>query len=286
MLDLLPTNFTPPEGVIAALAGAALAWIDAFRVDLTRYILAAPLAWLVICVLLAPVLKGRKIRPDTPPWRQHLVELLCSVRSVAVFSTVTLVVFALEANGLLWGTALRQGAGGLAWGVLALLLVIVAHDAYFYWAHRIMHRPRFFRTFHRRHHKSHNPTPFTAYSFDIGEAAVMAAFSPLFVALVPIPWWAFGLFMLHQIARNVIGHSGYELFPRTAEGKPLFDWLTSVTHHDLHHAEAGYNFGLYFTWWDRLMGTEHPQYHARFARAVRFGQPRQSAALGAAAPAP
>jgi sterol desaturase/sphingolipid hydroxylase (fatty acid hydroxylase superfamily) len=37
----------------------------------------------------------------------------------------------------------------------------------------------------------------------------------------------------------------------------------------LHHAQAGWNYGLYFTWWDRLMGTEHPEYYARFAEAVR-----------------
>jgi sterol desaturase/sphingolipid hydroxylase (fatty acid hydroxylase superfamily) len=35
-------------------------------------------------------------------------------------------------------------------------------------------------------------------------------------------------------------------------------------HHDLHHSEGRHNFGLYFTWWDRMMGTEHPDYHARF----------------------
>ena len=29
-----------------------------------------------------------------------------------------------------------------------------------------------------------------------------------------------------------------------------------------------WNFGLYFTFWDRLMGTEHPDYHARFAAAA------------------
>jgi sterol desaturase/sphingolipid hydroxylase (fatty acid hydroxylase superfamily) len=57
--------------------------------------------------------------------------------------------------------------------------------------------------------------------------------------------------------------------PARADGRPLFDWLTTTTHHDLHHAQAGWNYGLYFTWWDRLMGTEHPEYHARFAAAVR-----------------
>lgn len=112
------------------------------------------------------------------------------------------------------------------------------------------------------------PSPFSAYSFDLGEAAVMAIFVPLWVIAVPTPWPALGLFMLHQLARNTIGHSGYELMPATAAGRPMFDWITSTTHHDLHH-ERGMNYGLYFTWWDRWMGAEHPEYHARFAAAVR-----------------
>jgi len=242
-------------------------WLLGFRVDLTRYIIAAPLTWLLLCVLLAPLLRHRKIRPERPPALQHVIELLCSVRSVAVFSTVTLLTLGLQRAGLMWGTVFREQAGPV-WIVASLVLTVLAHDAYFYWSHRMMHHPRLFRAFHRRHHRSNNPTPFTAYSFDIAEAAVMAAFTVIWLLLVPVSWVSFGLFMLHQIARNVIGHSGYELFPADRQGRPLLDWMTTVTHHDLHHAQAGWNYGLYFTWWDRWMGTEHPQYHARFAQTA------------------
>lgn len=258
-------------------ADIAREWALGFRHDLTRYIIAAPLAWLVICVLLAPGLSGRKIRPDTPPWRQHLMELFCSVRSVAVFSTVSLATFGLERGGFLWNSAARESAGAV-WIVVSFALTVLAHDTWFYWAHRIMHRPQLFRAFHRRHHRSNNPTPFTAYSFDLGEAAIMALFTPLWLMLMPVAWPAFGAFMIHQIARNVIGHSGYELFPATRDGRPRFDWMTTVTHHDIHHAHAGYNFGFYFTWWDRWMGTEHPEYAARFAAAVRKPRPVEAMA--------
>src|SRR5215469_6146336 len=33
---------------------------------------------------------------------------------------------------------------------------------------------------------------------------------------------------------------------------------------DLHHQSFRSNFGLYFTWWDKLMGTEHPEYGKTF----------------------
>jgi sterol desaturase/sphingolipid hydroxylase (fatty acid hydroxylase superfamily) len=197
-----------------------------------------------------------------------LIEFGASVRSVAIFSTIALSTFAMERAGWIDPPGI-EGAWGWAWAAALLVAMMVAHDSYFYWTHRLMHRPALFRIFHRRHHRSHNPTPFTAYSFDLAEAAAQALFIPLWVLIVPTPWAVTGLFMLHQIARNVIGHCGYELFPATRDGRPLIDWLTSVTHHDLHHAQAGWNYGLYFTWWDRWMGTEHPEYYARFAAAVR-----------------
>ena len=54
-----------------------------------------------------------------------------------------------------------------------------------------------------------------------------------------------------------------------AKGRPLIDWLTTTTHHDLHHAHSDSNFGLYFTWWDRWMGIENTRTtQTAFARAA------------------
>jgi sterol desaturase/sphingolipid hydroxylase (fatty acid hydroxylase superfamily) len=253
------------------LQALAARWASDMTADLTRYAIFAIGVWLVLWVVLAKPLAGRKVRPQSPPARQMILEFLISMRSVAVFSTVALVTFMAERAGLLTGPA-RAAAWGPVyfWAILAAM--IVAHEAYFYWAHRTMHHPSLFHAFHRRHHKSHNPSPFTAYSFDLGEAAVMAAFVPAWVLLVPTPWGVVGLLMLHQIVRNTLGHSGYELMPANRDGRPLFDWLTTTTHHDLHHARAGYNYGLHFTWWDRWMGTEHPSYHAHFAAVVDKGR--------------
>ncbi len=243
-------------------------WLLFVQTDVTRYVIFAVGFWFLLWVVLAGPLAGRKIRIERPPARQLMREAMFSVRSVAVFSTVGLITFFLDKAGALPGPYLAAQWGPV-WFVAALVLMIVGHDAWFYWSHRLIHDPRLFRRFHRRHHKSHNPSPFTAYSFDIGEAAINGLFVPVWLILVPTPWPVVGLFMLHQIVRNTIGHCGYELYPATRAGTPLCDWMTTVTHHDLHHAQAGWNYGLYFTFWDRMMRTEHPDYHARFAASVR-----------------
>ncbi|MFZ4070311.1 MAG: sterol desaturase family protein [Caulobacterales bacterium] len=148
-------------------------WLSALRVDTIRYVMFSIPVWFVLWVVLAPLLKGRKIRPDSPKPAQLVSEFAHSLRSIAVFSTVSLATFAAATAGWFDGPKIAA-TWGPAWYWVCLVLMIVAHDAYFYWTHRLIHHPKLFRAFHRRHHKSHNPSPFTAYSFDIGEVAFQA----------------------------------------------------------------------------------------------------------------
>jgi sterol desaturase/sphingolipid hydroxylase (fatty acid hydroxylase superfamily) len=244
----------------------AVWWTSLVR-ETGRYALFALVTWGLLWFVLARPLRRRKIRDSRPPNLQLAVEFLVSIRSVAIFATVAALQSLLSHAGAYPLSRLAYG-WGLGWSMASLGLMIVGHDAYYYWSHRVMHHPRLFRAFHRRHHRSHNPSPFTAYSFDLLEAVVMASFVVLWPFLVPTSWPVVSLFIAHQVVRNTLAHSGYELMPATAAGRPLLDWLTTTTHHDLHHADAGSNFGLYFTWWDRWMGTENPRYHAAFAAAA------------------
>jgi sterol desaturase/sphingolipid hydroxylase (fatty acid hydroxylase superfamily) len=242
-------------------------WVSATQTDIIRYMIFSVGLWFILWVILAGVLKNRKVRADKPPIKQMITEFFFSIRSIAVFSTVSMSLTALELLGVFKGASIGASLGPL-WGVATFIGMIIGHDAWFYWSHRLFHDRRFFKLFHRRHHKSHNPSPFTAYSFDIGEAAVQALFVVTWALVIPTAWEVVGLYVLFQVARNSIGHCGYEVFPANKEGRPLFDWLTTVTHHDMHHARAGYNYGFYFTFWDRVMGTEDPTYYATFARVV------------------
>ncbi len=235
--------------------------------DFLRYMLGAGGVYLVINVLLAGPLRNRKIRADSPGWRQMRREVLLSLRTVLIFAANG-VCIALGAELGVLPIYSELGEYGVVWFAFSTVLIIVVHDAWFYWSHRLIHHPRLFRLAHRAHHRSHNPTPFTSYSFDTAEAVINALFLPLFVALVPMHPLALLIFVSHMMLRNALGHCGYEVFPADSAGRPLFPWLSSVTHHDLHHANARYNMGFYFTWWDRLMGTQHPEYLAEFARSA------------------
>lgn len=229
-----------------------------------RYIATAGLVSLFILAFWRVYFRSRKIQRRSATARDYRREMLASVRTVLIFSMTGFSLYLAERAG--WITVYDDFAvAGAAYFGATLALMIVAHDAYFYWTHRAMHHPRLFRLFHWTHHKSRTPTPWTAYAFDIPEAIVIVGFVPLWVALVPMHAWAVFIFVTWQIVRNVIGHAGVELSPVSGRPSRLWGWLNTTTHHDLHHQSGRHNYALYFSWWDRWSGTEHPAYQARVA---------------------
>ncbi len=262
-------------------AAALMIFLHILPNDFARYLIGAGGVFVLVNVAFSRRLAGRKIRTGSPGAAQMRREFTVSLRTTIIFALAGVVSMMAASAGWI---DLYQGAGERGWlyFVFSLAVLIVAHDAWFYWTHRLIHHPRLFRRVHRTHHKSNNPSPWTAYSFDTIEAAINAAYLPLILLVLPASAPAIVLFLLHMIVRNAIGHCGYELFPARRDGRPLLGWMTTVTHHDLHHAQAGWNYGLYFTWWDRLMGTEHPLYAEKFAAAVR--KPLHGSAVAAITP--
>ncbi|MCW3846550.1 sterol desaturase family protein [Sphingomonas sp. LB-2] len=136
---------------------------------------------------------------------------------------------------------------------LSVLLYFLAHDAWFYWTHRLLHRPALFRLAHAVHHASRPPTVWAAMSFHPLEAVTGAIVIPGLVFLIPIHPAALGIVLAVMTLMGVTNHMGWELFPRAlAQGR----WLITASHHQRHHERYACNYGLYFRFWDRLCGTD------------------------------
>jgi Delta7-sterol 5-desaturase len=237
-----------------------------FAFDFGRYLIASTVMAAIVWGLRRTRLASRKIQAREASAADVRREFLSSIQTCLVYVSITFL--------MIWGIGVgifQEVNGSFGWEIdLAILAgLILGHDTYFYWVHRAMHHPRLFKVFHRHHHRSTTPTPFAAYSFAAPEALVMALFIPLWQLFVATPGWMLFTFLAFQIIRNVMGHAGLEVHPRWWLSSPLTRWNNTTTHHDLHHSGGfNHNYGLYFTWWDRLMGTEHPDYVATFNRVT------------------
>ena len=139
---------------------------------------------------------------------------------------------------------------------LAPLIYLFLHDTWFYWTHRLMHRPRLFRKMHAVHHASRPPTAWAAMSFHPSEAITGAIVVPLLVFFVPIHVAMLGLVLLVMTVMGVTNHMGWEMFPKKLVHSALGGWMITASHHQRHHEEYRCNYGLYFRFWDRLCGTD------------------------------
>jgi len=239
------------------------AWEFAFG-EFIWYALLAGTVWLGFYVLFRERARRRKINPHWPTWTQLGWEIRNSLISLGVFGLTAAAVVFIGWAGLRTRIYRDFDEHGWPWYIASFFLAVVIHDTYFYWTHRLMHHRWLFRRVHRIHHLSNNPTPWAAYSFSVSEAFVQAGTGPLILYTVPMHYSAFLFFMMWQIVFNVLGHCGYEIFPRwflhTWAGK----FLNTPTHHTMHHEKVNGNYGLYFNYWDRLLGTNHPDYELRF----------------------
>ena len=239
-----------------------------FSIESSRYVVTAGVGSLILWVFWDRVFKFRKIQERNAATADYRREVVTSLRTILVFSMTGFGMYlGVKAGWLTIYPDFTQR--GIVYFGLTLMAMLVAQDAYFYWTHRMMHHPSLFRRFHWTHHKSKTPTPWAAYAFDIPEAIVIVAFVPLWVAIVPMHDLAIFIFVSMQLVRNVMGHAGVELSPVSGRPSKLFGWLNTTTHHDLHHQNGATNFSLYFTWWDRWMGTEHPEYQSRLTELAQ-----------------
>jgi Delta7-sterol 5-desaturase len=181
-----------------------------------------------------------------------------------VTSPVTLVVSLLYAKG---GTQLTTDASAVGWPVIAATFValLVFNDAWFYAWHRLLHHPKLFRYVHATHHKSVDVNPFSSYSFHWFEGLVLGAWILPVALFVPIYLPMLGVMHAIGLANNVMSHLGYEFLPRALLRTPVLRWMNTSTFHNLHHTSFNGNYGLMFRFWDRVLGTELPNYESVFA---------------------
>ena len=231
--------------------------------DFLRYFLAAGTAYLVFWVIFSKKWQHRIIQRKSLEAKKMWLEFRYSMSTVLVFALIGFGILSLKNAGYTLIYDHFAERSGL-WFVCSIALMILAHDAWFYWTHRLMHHPKIFRHVHLVHHRSANPSPWAAYSFHPIEAVIEAGIFVLIVFTIPAHGLALVAFLIYMITRNVLGHLGIEFVPKNFLNNRWLNWHTTTTHHDLHHKHFNHNYGLYFTWWDKWFGTEHPKYRETF----------------------
>jgi Delta7-sterol 5-desaturase len=229
-----------------------------------KYFLIAGPAFLIFYIILKKKINYKKIQNSFPKSKDYKREIFFSTLSIIIFSFPPL--FMLYSDSIRPHTTFYSDIREYGWlyAILAFPLMLLIHDTYFYWLHRLMHHPKLFRLFHLVHHKSNNPSPWAAYAFHPLEAVVESFIFVIFLLTIPVHSIHLKFFFIFSLVYNVYGHLGYELYPKGFNKHWLGKWLNTSVAHNMHHHYFKGNYGLYFTIWDRLVGTLKKNYDETF----------------------
>ncbi|HEX6334943.1 MAG TPA: sterol desaturase family protein [Flavisolibacter sp.] len=233
-----------------------------------RYFVVAGIFYLVFYSWRPQVWTSRRIN-DRPFTKKQF-------RTEVLWSLVTSVIFALAGavSVLLWqrgSLRVYEDVAKYSWWWLpgSMVVALLLHETYYYWLHRWMHRPAVFRIVHRVHHASRITSPWTAFSFHPLEGLLQAIFLPLLLLVMPMHLYVVLYYLTLMTFSSVINHLDVEIYPAGFHRHVPGRWLIGATHHSLHHTQFRYNFGLYFTFWDRWGKTESPLFGELFEKKTR-----------------
>lgn len=144
------------------------------------------------------------------------------------------------------------------WPVWILVpLGLLFFDFYLYWEHRLLHGIHLFWRLHAVHHSDIEVDFTTAERHHPLMVLLKLGFVPVVIFLLGLSPLAVALCLIILPALSVVSHSNVRVHP----GLERYLRLIFVTpaFHAVHHSAARHetnsNFGVLFTFWDRLFGT-------------------------------
>ncbi len=228
-----------------------------------RYFLVAGVFYLLFYIWFPKKWATRKINSKKYKEDQFKNEVKWSIITAFIFSLAGTVTMILWQKGF---TKVYLDKDQYGWWYLPVSLIVfmLLHETYYYWLHRWMHIPSVFKIVHKVHHNSNIASPFTAFSFHPLEGLLQAIFLPIMLMILPMHYYVIIIQLTIMTVSSVINHLDIEIYPASFSKNIVGKWLIGASHHSLHHKQFKYNYGLYFTFWDKLKKTESPLFEKLF----------------------
>ncbi|XP_028840082.1 lathosterol oxidase [Denticeps clupeoides] len=182
-------------------------------------------------------------------------EIKYAMSSLPWISIPTVALFFAEVRGY---SKLYDNVGESPMGWTGLVFSMVSFlfftDMCIYWVHRFLHHKLIYKNFHKPHHIWKIPSPFASHAFHPVDGFLQGLPYHIYPFLFPLHKLLYlGLYVFVNIWTVSI-HDGDYRVPSL-----LQKLINGSAHHTDHHLFFEYNYGQYFTLWDRIGGSyRHP----------------------------
>ncbi|MEO1264595.1 MAG: sterol desaturase family protein [Pseudomonadota bacterium] len=153
------------------------------------------------------------------------------------------------------------------WFVALFLLIPLWESFYFYWIHRLLHVPFFYKHVHALHHRNINVGPWSGLSMHPVEHVIFLG-SGLIHFLVPASPVHILYHMQYLTLTAATTHCGFEGVVMNDKNRLKL----GTFHHQMHHRYFECNYGSLEVPWDRVFGSFHdgtPEANARMQERRR-----------------
>ncbi|KAG0326068.1 c-5 sterol desaturase [Podila humilis] len=152
------------------------------------------------------------------------------------------------------------------WGYVALSVAafLLFTDCGIYWVHRFLHHPLVYKRLHKPHHKWIIPTPYSSHAFHPVDGYLQSVPYHLFVFIMPMQKYIYLTMFVLVNFWSVLIHDGEVVVESSV--------INSAAHHSVHHLYFNYNYGQYFTLWDRLGGSYRTPGKEQYDKSLRMNQ--------------
>jgi len=137
---------------------------------------------------------------------------------------------------------------GWVYLVLTVPFFLFVTDFLIYWIHRLLHWGLIYKHIHKPHHTYKYTTPFSSHAFHYVDGWAQGVPYYIFIYLFPTHYLLFVAMFIGVNMWTINIHDQVDF---------LGDWwiMNSTGHHTVHHTDFNFNYGQYFSIWDRLGGT-------------------------------
>ncbi|XP_031724890.1 lathosterol oxidase [Anarrhichthys ocellatus] len=182
-------------------------------------------------------------------------EIKYAMTSLPLISIPTVALFFAEVRGYskLYDTVDESPLGwpGLFLSMISFLLFT---DMCIYWIHRFLHHKSIYKLFHKPHHLWKIPSPFASHAFHPVDGFMQGLPYHIYPFLFPLHKVLYLALYVFVNIWTISIHDGDYRVPNV-----LTSAINGSAHHTDHHLFFDYNYGQYFTLWDRLGGSyRHP----------------------------
>ncbi|KAL0483751.1 methylsterol monooxygenase [Acrasis kona] len=135
------------------------------------------------------------------------------------------------------------------------LLFIFTEDTLFYWGHYLLHHKSLYK-FHKEHHTYQQPIGIVAVLSDPLESLIQIQ-SAVWIAAALLPHkhiFTLMVWIIIRVHQTVYAHGGYNI-PYVHMKHYIPSLFLGCKPHDYHHRVGKYNYGSFFSFWDKVMGT-------------------------------